>query len=370
MVGTSRAPLRSQAPSCPPHSRLDDAQALATSVVLVSLGLSLLSSAGLVTGGPPGLAILLSYATGWPLGQALFIVNLPFYALAWRGLGAAFTFRTLGAVTALSVGIELVGSLLSVQAVHPLYAAVAGGTIIGLGLLVMFRHGASFGGINILALHLHERYGWSAGVVQLAIDAAIFGAAFSIMSRSGSVGRWSAASPSMRSSSGITAPGVTRRRLPLAWRSPSSRAWQGSLRLRRCIPSALLGWRQVLRGRLDGGPLRERFGTEHSIRSSSGARLGGCRRHPQSTLGATRGRVVRGAVLTSAGASGEAWHAEPAPIAKSPAGTHGCPSDSGGQQQDHDRRAERPLGKAAATTRARTTNCSVLEEAPDEVVRN
>ena len=186
MARTSQAPWRSQATRspatiCPPHSRLDDAQALATSVVLVSLGLSLLSSAGLVTGGTAGLAFLLSYATAWPLGLALFLVNLPFYALAWRGLGAAFTFKTLGAVTALSIGVELVKGMFSVQAIDPLYAAIAGGTIIGLGLLVMFRHGASFGGINILALHLHERLGWSAGAVQLAIDVAIFGAAFAIM---------------------------------------------------------------------------------------------------------------------------------------------------------------------------------------------
>jgi uncharacterized membrane-anchored protein YitT (DUF2179 family) len=181
MAATSRIPSRSQAAICPPHSRLDDAQALATSVVLLSLGLSLLSSAGLLTGGTAGLAFLLSYATGWALGPALFLVNLPFYAFGWRRLGAAFTVRTLVAVTALSVGIELVRGMLSVQAVHPLYAAVAGGTIIGLGLLVMFRHGASFGGVNILALDLHERFGWSAGAIQLVIDAMIFGAAFWII---------------------------------------------------------------------------------------------------------------------------------------------------------------------------------------------
>ncbi len=163
------------------HSRFDDAQAVATSVVLVSLGLSLLNAAGLMTGGTPGLGFLLSYATGWPLGIALFLVNIPFYALAWRGLGLGFTLKTLGAVTALSAGVELVQRMLSVRAVDPLYAALAGGTLIGLGLLVLFRHGASFGGVNTLALLLHRRLAWSVGIVQLVIDAAILGGAFAVM---------------------------------------------------------------------------------------------------------------------------------------------------------------------------------------------
>lgn len=181
----SAASTRSTSPaaqaSCPPHSWLDDAQAVGTSVVLISLGLSLLNSAGLVTGGTPGLAFLLSRSLGWPLGLALFVVNLPFYALAWRGLGPAFTAKTLGAVTALSLGVELVHGMLSVRMVDPLYAALAGGIVIGLGLLVMFRHGASYGGINVLALYLQRRFGWSPGVVQLAVDGSILAAAFTVV---------------------------------------------------------------------------------------------------------------------------------------------------------------------------------------------
>jgi len=163
------------------HSRVDDAQAVATAVVLVSLGLSLIKAAGLITGGTPGLAFLISYATGTRLGSALFLVNVPFYALAWQRLGGRFTLRTVGAVTALSGGVELVHRMLSVRAVDAPYAAVAGGLLIGLGLLVLFRHGASFGGVNTLALFAHERWGWSVGAVQMAVDALILAAAFVLL---------------------------------------------------------------------------------------------------------------------------------------------------------------------------------------------
>jgi uncharacterized membrane-anchored protein YitT (DUF2179 family) len=55
------------------HTPLDDAQAVGAAVVPVSLGLSLLASGGLLTGGTPGLAFLLCHATGLPLGFALFL---------------------------------------------------------------------------------------------------------------------------------------------------------------------------------------------------------------------------------------------------------------------------------------------------------
>jgi uncharacterized membrane-anchored protein YitT (DUF2179 family) len=169
------------APPRPTRSLLDDAQAFATAILFIALGLSLLAEARLLTGGVPGLAFLLGYATGLPLGAALFLVNLPFYLLAWRSMGARFTFKTLLAVTGLSLAVEGIGTVLTLQSVHPLFAAVAGGLLIGVGLLVLFRHRASLGGIGVLALHLQRRRGWRAGAVQLAVDAAIVAAAFAVV---------------------------------------------------------------------------------------------------------------------------------------------------------------------------------------------
>lgn len=172
---------RVRTPSCPPHSLLDDLQALGTALVLLSLGLTLLASAGLAVGGAPGLAFLVSYATGWPLGPTLLLVNLPFYLLGWVSLGGRFTVRTLIAAAGLAGGVELARSAITVQ-IAPPYAALAGGVLIGAGLLVMLRHGGSLGGVGILALHLQRRFGWSLGWVQLGFDVAILGAACLVLS--------------------------------------------------------------------------------------------------------------------------------------------------------------------------------------------
>ena len=157
-------------PSPPPHTALDDAQALLTGTLFVSLGLALFKHAGLVTGGTAGLAFIAHYATAAPFGVAFFLINLPFYALAWQRMGARFTLKTFAAVGLLSAFSEAMPVLLQLQQVQPVFAALGGGLLMGAGMLMLFRHHASLGGLNMVALWLQEQYGWRAGHVQLALD--------------------------------------------------------------------------------------------------------------------------------------------------------------------------------------------------------
>ncbi len=163
------------------HSAFEDAQALVTGALFVALGLALFARAGLLTGGTAGVAFLIHYATGWRFGAVFFVLNLPFYWLAVRTLGWRFTLKTFCAVALLSVATEAMPALLAIDRLNPVYAAVMGGFLVGAGLLMFFRHQASLGGVNVLALYLQERRGWRAGKVQMAIDAAIVLAAFAIV---------------------------------------------------------------------------------------------------------------------------------------------------------------------------------------------
>lgn len=156
-----------------PHSHTEDAMALFTGVLLISVGVAFFTSAGLLTGGTAGLAFLLHYATGIGFGKIFFVLNLPFYWLALRKLGRAFTLKTFAAVLLLSVLTELQSQFLQFAQIQPLYAAIAGGLITGTGFLVLFRHRCSLGGVGILALYLQDRYGWRAGKVQMAVDCCI-----------------------------------------------------------------------------------------------------------------------------------------------------------------------------------------------------
>lgn len=164
------APASTAAPTPAPHSAIDDVQALVTGTLFVALGLTLFRHAGLVTGGTAGLAFVAHYAWGVPFGVAFFLINLPFYVLAWRRMGARFTLKTFAAVALLSATAEALPHLLVLQAVQPLFAALGGGLLMGAGMLMLFRHHASLGGLNVLVLWLQERRGWRAGHVQLGLD--------------------------------------------------------------------------------------------------------------------------------------------------------------------------------------------------------
>ncbi len=158
-----------------PHTVFEDIQALAIGPLLVAFAVLLFQQAGLLTGGTVGIAFLIHYAAGWPMGPVVFVVNLPFYVLAVRVLGWGFTIRTFIAVGLLSAYTMVLPALFAFQTLDRAFAAVMGGFMIGLGLLILIRHKASLGGIGIVAIHLQRSRGWRAGVVQGCADVVILG---------------------------------------------------------------------------------------------------------------------------------------------------------------------------------------------------
>lgn len=155
------------------HTRLEDTQAIIISTVIIALGVNLFTQAGLLTGGSAGLSFLIQYSTNLSFGQAFFLINLPFYLLAYFHFGWEFTLKTFLAVLCLSSFTDITAMLISFENVHPIYASVAGGFLMGVGFLMLFRHNASLGGINILARYVADKYNISMGKFQMAVDCAI-----------------------------------------------------------------------------------------------------------------------------------------------------------------------------------------------------
>ena len=173
--------MTSEVAAASQHTAFEDAQAILTGALFIALGVAMFARAGLLTGGTAGLAFLIHYATGWRFGVVFFVINVPFYVLALRAMGWTFTVKTFCAVAALSLFSELMPLVLRFDFLQPVYAGVMGGFLIGAGLLMLFRHKASLGGLNIVVLYLQERHGWRAGKVQMAIDCLIVLAALAIV---------------------------------------------------------------------------------------------------------------------------------------------------------------------------------------------
>jgi uncharacterized membrane-anchored protein YitT (DUF2179 family) len=162
------------------HRPHEDIQALLTGTLFVALGVVMFGRTGLLTGGTAGIAFLVHYATGWNFGLVFFCINLPFYGLAYKRMGIQFTLKTFASVALLATISNLLPQLISLGAINPIFAAVAGGLLMGTGMLILFRHRASLGGFNVLALYLQERFGWRAGLIQMALDCTIVILAFAL----------------------------------------------------------------------------------------------------------------------------------------------------------------------------------------------
>lgn len=163
------------------HSAYEDAIAIVVGTLFMALGVVIYTKAVLLAGSIAGLALLLQYASGIGFWWLFFAINLPFYILAVKKLGWAFTLRTFAAVTLVSIFTRLTSELVSFAHLDPLYATVIGGALSGAGLLILFRHRTGLGGINVLAIYLQDRFGIRAGYFQLTVDLAILAAAFFVI---------------------------------------------------------------------------------------------------------------------------------------------------------------------------------------------
>lgn len=159
------------------HSLIEDAQGIAYGATMAAFGIIILTHLGLITGQTAGLAVLISYVTGWGFGPVFFTLNLPFYVLGYLRMGPVFVAKTFAAVALLSALSLWMPGQISFATLNPWLGAVLFGFLSGSALIALFRHGASLGGIGIVALMLQDRFGWRAGWVQLGFDVVLFAVA-------------------------------------------------------------------------------------------------------------------------------------------------------------------------------------------------
>jgi uncharacterized membrane-anchored protein YitT (DUF2179 family) len=159
------------------HTALEDIQGLSIGLITTGIGLSLIAHLGFITGQTAGLALVLSYLTGVSFSWVFWLINIPFYILAYFRMGSAFTLKSAICVTLLSLMMAYMPHILTFETLNPLFGTLAFGVLTGFGLLGVFRHNASLGGLGVLALIAQDRFGIRAGVVQIAFDVALFAVA-------------------------------------------------------------------------------------------------------------------------------------------------------------------------------------------------
>ncbi len=100
--------------------------------------------------GVTGIAIVINHLTGFPVGTANFLINIPLFILAWIFISRKFVFRTLLVVAIMSAALDLTVPIFPVYTGDKLLATIFAGVITGVGLALIMCRGATSGGTDIV----------------------------------------------------------------------------------------------------------------------------------------------------------------------------------------------------------------------------
>mgnify|MGYP000263736889 CR=1 FL=1 len=128
-----------------------------------------------VMGGVSGLSALIFYATGFPPGYSIWLLNFLMLGIAIKTLSRTFIYRTFIGVTMLAF---IVGILQPFFAAHPIITpgedkfmhVLIGGLMGGMGLGLIYSHNGSTGGTDILIAILNKYFRMSFGRAMQFID--------------------------------------------------------------------------------------------------------------------------------------------------------------------------------------------------------
>ena len=120
-------------------------------------------------GGLTGLATVFNYLFGWPVGTTSLLMNIPLFLIGFKAMGGGFAIRSLAATLLFSLFIDLLP--LGCLTQDPMLASVFGGALLGVGLGLILRAGATTGGTDMAARMVHKHLPYlSVGMILFAID--------------------------------------------------------------------------------------------------------------------------------------------------------------------------------------------------------
>ena len=130
-------------------------------------------------GGLTGVGVILNYLFKWPVGTVSLILNVPLFIIGYRSIGGVFAFRSLIATVLFSVFIDILP--LSPMTYDPLLGTLFGGVLLGIGLGLILRGGATTGGSDMVARMVHRRFPF------ITVGSFLFGVDFMVVIAAGFV---------------------------------------------------------------------------------------------------------------------------------------------------------------------------------------
>lgn len=127
----------------------------------------------IAAGGVTGIATMLNYVLGTPIGLVAFLINAPIVIWAVMEIGWKLVAKTMAAIFLTSFMID-VFSWLPAYRGDPILVALSAGACEGVGLSLIFIRGATTGGTDLVARLLGRRLPHlSMGKLMLAVDGVV-----------------------------------------------------------------------------------------------------------------------------------------------------------------------------------------------------
>ena len=129
-----------------------------------------------LSGGLTGIAMVLYYLTGFPIGMANLLMNIPILILSLKFMGKFYTVITILGTVCCSVFIDLTAFLADYNVVKdPLVAAISGGVVLGISMGILYRYNSNTGGLDVVGAILKKYYNLEFKKKRLIIGLALTG---------------------------------------------------------------------------------------------------------------------------------------------------------------------------------------------------
>lgn len=147
---------------------------LAFGALIYTIGLDVfLVPNQVIDGGVVGLALMAAQLTGVSFSVFIVLLNIPFFVLGYKKIGALFTILSLFSVVCLSGWSKFIHYAPVTS--DPFLSTIYGGIIIGLGVGLIIRWGGSLDGTEILAIIADKKTPFSVGEIIMFFNLFILG---------------------------------------------------------------------------------------------------------------------------------------------------------------------------------------------------
>ncbi len=128
----------------------------------------------LLSSGISGVAIMLYYALGFPIGISNLLINVPIMIGCYKYMGRSYTLLSMIGTFFYSAMIDAMSFTSQTQLIQePIIAAIAGGILNGIAMGIIYKYNGNTGGLDVLGAIIKKFYSLEMGNAVMALNTVI-----------------------------------------------------------------------------------------------------------------------------------------------------------------------------------------------------